>query len=313
MCGMTAASDPHPDMRPLLEARDSLPPAKTIAEQRANWRVMSEAMRVPYPANMSVEDCLVAGSENSVPVRIYRPADANGSAILYFHGGGFMKGDLDSGDCVAWGYADKIGALVISVDYRLTPEHPYPAAFDDCYGVLEHAAAHCDEFDIDANRIAVAGDSAGGNLAAAVSIAARDRNGPAIAAQALIYPMLGLKLVLADRARQGDAPGLSAEAVSEYWRMYLDGETTTRDPCAAPLAGTDFSNLPATLIHTAEFDPLRDDGEVYAERLTAAGAPTVYRCAERMIHGFTRARFSGEQVAREFDFICDFLKSHLTA
>lgn len=310
---MTGGMDPHPDMQALIEARDTLPPATTIAEQRANWRAMSEAMRVPYPAGMSVEDRRVASNGLEVPIRLYRPAAPNGSAILYFHGGGFMKGDLDSGDCVAWGYADKIGALVISVDYRLTPEHPYPAAFDDCYGALDYAAANAAALDIDAGRIAVAGDSAGGNLAAAVSLAARDRDGPAIAAQALIYPMLGLKLVLAARARQGDAPGLSTEAVSEYWRMYLDGETTTQDPYAAPLAGTDFSNLPPALVHTAEFDPLRDDGEVYAERLAEGGTATVYRCADRMIHGFTRARFCGDKVAREFDFICNFLKRYLEA
>jgi acetyl esterase len=308
---MTYTINPHPDMRALIEARDALPPAATIAAQRANWTTLSEAMRAPYPVDMVVEDVSAPGKDGPIPLRVYRPASANGSAVLYFHGGGFMKGDLDSGDCVAWGYADKIGAVVISVDYRLTPEHVYPAAFDDCYGALEYVASNVSELSIDPARVAVAGDSAGGNLAAAVSLAARDRGGPAIAAQVLIYPMLGLKLVLASLAKQGDAPGLSTQAVSEYWRMYLDGVETTDNPYAAPLAGTDFAGLPPALIHTAEYDPLRDDGEVYAERLRAAGTPTTYRCAERMIHGFTRARFAGPDVAREFDKICDFLNQHL--
>jgi acetyl esterase len=310
---MTTNIDPHPDMRALVAARDALPPAATTAEQRANWTTLSEAMREPYPADMTIEDVSIPGKDTPVPLRIYRPANANGSCILYFHGGGFMKGDLDSGDCVAWGYADSLGAVVISVDYRLTPEHAYPAAFDDCYSALEYAAANASALGIDPTRVAVAGDSAGGNLAAAVSLAARDHGGPAIAAQALIYPMLGLKLVLASLDKQGDAPGLSAQAVSDYWRMYLGGAESTDDAYAAPLAGTDFSGLPPALIHTAEYDPLRDDGEVYAERLRAAGTPITYRCAERMIHGFTRARFAGPQVAQEFAFICDFLKPHIEA
>lgn len=310
---MTDTVDLHPDMQALIQARDALPPAATIAEQRANWTTLSEAMRVPYPADMAVEDVSAPGEAGSVPLRIYRPANANGCALLYFHGGGFMKGDLDSGDSVAWGYADSIGAVVVSVDYRLTPEHAYPAAFDDCYSALEYVTANAAGLGLDPDRIAVAGDSAGGNLAAAVSLAARDRGGPSIAAQALIYPMLGLKLVLASLAKQGDAPGLSTQAVSDYWRMYLGGEETTEDAYAAPLAGANFSGLPPALIHTAEYDPLRDDGEVYAERLNAAGTPTIYRCADRMIHGFTRARFAGPDAAAEFDFICDFLKRHLGA
>ena len=188
-----------------------------------------------------------------------------------------------------------------------------PAAFDDCYSALEYTHTNANGLGIDPARIAVAGDSAGGNLAAAVSLAARDRNGPAIAAQALIYPMLGLNLTQASGGGQSDAPGLSKRAVSEYWRLYLGGAEPTDDPYAAPLVGRDFAGLPPALIHTAELDPLHDDGKVYAERLNAAGTPTIYRCADRMIHGFTRARFEGPDVAREFDFICDFLRQRLDA
>jgi acetyl esterase len=301
----------HPDMRTLMQVREASPSATTIAEQRANWKTISDAFRVPYPSDMDVGDAVMTGDGGPVPVRIYRPTNANGSGVLYFHGGGFMKGDLDSGDTVAWGYADKIGAVVVSVDYRLTPEHAYPTAFDDCYSALEYTHANANGLGIDPARIAVAGDSAGGNLAAAVSLAARDKNGPDIAAQALIYPMLGLNLTQVTGGEQGDAPGLSKRAVSEYWRLYLGGAETTDDPYAAPLVGRDFAGLPPALIHTAELDPLHDDGKIYAEHLSAAGTPTTYRCAERMIHGFTRARFEGPDVASEFDFICDFLKQHL--
>ncbi len=308
---MAAGMKPHPDMRALIEARDALPPATTIAEQRANWTTLSEALRAPYPADMTVAAASAPRKDGAVPLRIYRPAEANGSGILYFHGGGFMKGDLDSGDCVAWGYADKTGATVVSVDYRLTPEHAFPAAFDDCYAALEFTAGG--GLSIDPSRIAVAGDSAGGNLAAAVSLAARDRDGPKIAAQALVYPMLGLCLTQGSFAGQGDAPGLSAQAVSDYWRLYLDGAESTEDSYAAPLMGSNFAGLPPALVHTAEYDPLCADGETYADRLRTAGTETTYRCAERMIHGFTRARFAGPAAALEFDIICDFLKQHLGA
>jgi len=222
--------DPHPDMYPLIEARDAMPPATTVAEQRANWTQMSEALRAPYPENMSVEVATAPRLGGLVPLRVYQPARPSGSALLYFHGGGFMKGDLDSGDTVAWGYAAETGATVFSVDYRLTPEHAYPAAFDDCYAALEFVTRKAKEFRIDPSRTAVAGDSAGGNLAAAVSLAARDRGGPAIVAQVLVYPMLGLNLALGTAVTAADAPGLTKKALSEYWLLYLDGAQTTTDP-----------------------------------------------------------------------------------
>ena len=308
---MASPVDFHPDMRPLIDAREAMPPATTIAEQRANWTRMSEALRVPYPADMKVEAASAPRSGGTVPLRIYRPAAPNGSAVLYFHGGGFMKGDLDSGDTVAWGYAAALDAIVFSVDYRLTPEHTYPAAFDDCYAALEFVAGKAESYGIDPARIAVAGDSAGGNLAAAVSLAARDRGGPAIAAQILVYPMLGLNLALGTSVTAADAPGLTKKALSEYWRLYLDGAETTTDPYAAPLVGRDFANLPPAFIHTAEYDPLYDDGKVYADRLMAAGTTVTYRCAERMIHGFTRIHHTGPAVAHEFDLACGFLKQHI--
>lgn len=303
--------DPHPDMRPLIEARDAMPPAKTVAEQRANWTQMSEALRAPCPEDMTVTMDAAPRPDGSVPLRVYKPAGANGSAILYFHGGGFMKGDLDSGDTVAWGYAQETGAAVFSVDYRLTPEHAFPAAFDDCYAALEYVAGKALDYGIDPGRIAVAGDSAGGNLAAAVSLAARDRNGPQIAAQVLVYPMLGLNLALGTAVTAADAPGLTKKGLSEYWLLYLNGAEVTDNPYAAPLVGADFAALPPAFIHTAELDPLCDDGVVYADRLKAAGTTVTYRCAERMIHGFTRIRHTGPAVKHEFDLLCGFLKEHL--
>ena len=262
---------------------------------------------------MEVFDLAIPTEERDVPVRVYRPEGATGPrpVILYMHGGGFMLGDLDSSDGIAWGFAQGTGAVVVSVDYRLTPEHPYPAAFNDCYGVLAWIAENPDELGIDAGRIAVAGDSAGGNLGAAVSLAARDRGGPRIAAQALIYPGTGLDQDAPSYLENADGPGLTTESTKKYRDLYLPGNRDTDDPYARPVMATDHSGLPPAWIHSAEVDPIRDDGRVYASKLALAGTQVTYREARGMIHGFMRARFSGPGAKAEFDAICSFLREHL--
>ena len=306
--------DLHPEMRLLTEAAAAQPPASGIAEMRANWARYTAVTNRPPPPDMETHDRTIPATAMAVPVRVYRPAGVGDRAptLLYFHGGGFMKGDLDSSETVAWGFAEKIGAVVVSVDYRLAPEHPYPAAFEDCRAVLAYVAAHPDEFGADPERIALAGDSAGGNLAAAVSLAARDRGGPAVAAQALIYPVLGCDLTLPSYVANAEAPGLTTASMEFYWKLYVGGEGRTEDPYAAPLAARDFAGLPPTMIHTAEHDPLLDDGVAFAERLRAVGVPVEYRCARRMIHGFLRARLHGPDAAAEYDAICAFLRRYLT-
>mgnify|MGYP003884491599 CR=1 FL=1 len=149
------------------------------------------AIAKPPPADMVVDDRVIVVPGHDVPVRVYRAAQPSGGCVIYMHGGGFMKGDLDSSDPIAWGFCAQTGATVVSVDYRLTPEHPHPAAFDDCLGVLRHVAAHPDAFAAEAGRIAVVGDSAGGHLAVALCLAARDRIAPPIRAQAVIYVVTG--------------------------------------------------------------------------------------------------------------------------
>lgn len=301
----------HPEMQALVDAKAALPPANTLEEMRVNWNVYAARMRRPHPTDMTVEDRGVAGKGGTIPVRIYRPAAApdRAPAILYFHGGGFMKGDLDSSDTVAWGLAEETGAVVVSVDYRLAPEHPYPAAFDDCFSVLVDVAANTGRYGVDPALITVCGDSAGGNLAAAVSLAARDRDGPAIAAQALIYPCLTDDLKQASYRVHAETPGLTAAAMGSYWNWYLTaGGTPSDDPYAVPLKAKSLSGLPRALVHVAEIDPLFDDGRLYAERLKAAGVATEYRCAKGMIHGFMRARLLGPDSAAEFGAICAFLR-----
>ena len=304
----------HPEMRVLIEAKAALPPATTIEEMRAGWAAYAAANRHPYPDGMKVEDRAIPRAGGSVPVRVYWPAGAEepSPCVIYIHGGGFMKGDLESSDTVAWGLADQTGAVVVSVDYRLAPENPYPAAFDDCYAVLTEIAANGGAYRVDPGRVAVCGDSAGGNLSAAVSLAARDRGGPRIAAQALIYPCLTDERESPSYRSHADTPGLTSDAMGDYWEWYLAGsERPCQDPYAVPLKASDLANLPPAYIHIAEVDPLADDGRSYADRLGEAGVPAEFHCAEAMIHGFLRARFAGPDCAAIFGRLCAYLKRQL--
>ena len=311
---MSNDAEIHPEMQVLIEAKAALPAATTLEEMRNQWTSYVSETRQPYPDGMAVEDRAIAGPGGDVPVRVYRPAGVTQPApcILYIHGGGFMKGDLDSSDAVAWGLAAQGSAVVVSIDYRLAPENPYPAAFDDCYAVLCHVADQGAADGIDSGRIALCGDSAGGNLGAAVCIAARDRGGPAIAAQALVYPCLTDVLEGPAYRRYAVTPGLTAASMQNYWDWYLAGtRRPSADPLATPLAAEDLSNLPPAFIQVAEIDPLADDGRRYAEALNAAGGTARFRVAKGMIHGFLRARFSGQDTAAEFAALCDFLRTRL--
>ncbi len=303
----------HPDMNILIEARTPPPPGQTIEENRAAWTVYSQKLSQPVPDNMTTFDRMVPTEARDVPVRVYHPATGRAPrpCILYMHGGGFMKGDLDSSDSIAWGFAEKTGASVISVDYALSPEHPYPAAFNDCYGVLSWLADQGGDIDVDGAQIAVAGDSAGGNLAAALCLATRDRDGPKIAAQALVYPGTGLDQDQGSYIEHAEGIGLTTAGTKQYRDWYLPHDTNTDDPYARPVMAVDFSNLPPAHVHSAELDPIRDDGRVYASKLALAGNQVTYREAKGMIHGFMRARFKGAGAAAEYQVICDFLRRQL--
>jgi acetyl esterase/lipase len=214
----------HPEMKVLLDARKGFPPATTVAEQRRQWTVYTQALSRPAPPEVTVRDMSIPAAEVSVPVRIYRhvKASAKQPCIVYLHGGGFMLGDLDSSDSIAWGYCHESEATVVSVDYRLSPEHPWPAAFDDGFGVLSWLSGRgAQEIEIDPGRIALAGDSAGGRLSAGLSLKTRDVGGPRIVAQALIYASAGA--VPGSRPGGDRAEDRGVEAV----RVGQNGETGT--------------------------------------------------------------------------------------
>ncbi len=302
----------HADMAELVRMEADWPPNLTLHEERVLWREFCFANNRPCPRVIEVENVAIGDPGLRVPTRIYRPKpDRPAPCFVYIHGGGWILGDLDTNDSVAWGFAEGTGATVVSVDYRLAPEHPYPAPFDDCYEVVTHLARHAAAFGIDPKRIAVGGDSAGGNMTAAVALALRDRRGPPIVAQALIYPVLGVDLDTPSYRENATAPLLTLAGMQHYLDAYLGEYRRSPPPYAMPLMAPDLRNLPPAFVHTAEYDPLRDEGEIYAQQLRAAGNVAEYRCAKGMVHSFMRARFQGPGARAEFEVICAFLRRHL--
>ena len=237
----------------------------------------------------SVEDLEVPGPDGPLPVRVYRPDGAAVPApvVVFFHGGGWVLGSIATHDATCRGLANRTGAVYVSVDYRLAPEHPYPAAPEDCYAATCWVADHAAGLGVDPGRLAVAGDSAGGNLAAVVCQMARDRSGPAIAFQLLIYPVTDLDF---DRwpsmEENADGPLLTREGMDWFARHYVGTLPFTGDPYAAPIRAADLSGLPPAYVATAGHDPLRDEGAGYAEALAAAGVTVGYDNFATMIHGF---------------------------
>jgi acetyl esterase len=229
----------------------------------------------------------IGGPAGSIPIRIYVP-DGKGPfpVVIFFHGGGFSLGSIDSHENIARSIAVKSSALVISVEYRLSPEDPFPAAFDDAYAAVEWAEANAAEFNGDPGRLAVAGDSAGGNLAATVAMKARDENGPSIGLQILLYPTTVLSLVDFPSRRNFSGYILTEESGKHVLDHYLPDHDDRSNPYASPLLAEDHSQLPPAYIMTAAFDPLLDEGITYANKLRDSGVPVTYCNYEGMLHGF---------------------------
>ncbi len=229
----------------------------------------------------------VPGPGGPIPVRVYLPRSGGSLPVLvYFHGGGWVAGDVDAYDATCRALTNAAGCAVVSVDYRLAPEHKFPAAAEDCYAAVQWVAAHAGEFGGDATRLAVGGDSAGGNLAAVVAHMARDQGGPAIAFQLLVYPVTDHNFSTPSYQENADGYLLTKDAMVWFWNHYLRDSADGGSPIASPLRSTNLAKLPPALVITAEFDPLRDEGEAYAKRLESAGVPTTLKRYDGMIHGF---------------------------
>ncbi|WP_313024435.1 alpha/beta hydrolase [Pseudomonas lopnurensis] len=249
----------------------------------ANDKRMARALEPVH----SIEDRQIPGPAAAIALRIYHPEAAEALPLLvYFHGGGFVLGAIDSHDNLCRALANALPAVVISVDYRLAPEHKYPAAADDAYAATLWAAAHASELGADPARLLVGGDSAGGNLAAVVSLRARDQGGPAIAHQLLLYPVCDNDLERASYQRIGKGYFIDAEMMGWFWKQYLNSPADADQAYACPLKAESLIGLPSATVLTAEYDPLCDEGEAYAARLAEAGVATHYLHVPGAIHGF---------------------------
>jgi acetyl esterase/lipase len=244
------------------------------------------------PPGVQAKDQTIPGPGGDVPVRVYRadhgPAPATRPLVLYFHGGGFVLGALRMGDWMCGNVAAQVGAIVVSVDYRLAPTHPFPAAVEDCYAALSWAAANAAESGAQ-GPIGVMGESAGGNLSAVVSLAARDRGGPAIAHQALLYPATDMSesgTAAANARASKNAAFVHADEIEAYHRMYLSSDEDAKNPLASPILADSLEGLPPALVIVGEHDPLRQDGTRYADKLKAAGVPVRFTEYVGMPHGF---------------------------
>jgi acetyl esterase len=234
-----------------------------------------------------VKEITLPGPSGELRARMYRPDTGGGLPILvYYFGGGWSLGTLDTGDGVCRMLTNAADCVTISVEYRLAPEHTFPAAVEDCYAGAAWAAAHADELGADATRLAVGGDSSGGNLAAAVALLARDRGGPAITHQLLVYPNTDYQADTPSMREMNDEYFFNPASVRWYWGMYLAAPEDGANPLASPLRAGDLSGLPAATVITAEYDPLRDEAEAYAARLRAAGVPAEVIRHAGMMHGF---------------------------
>ena len=237
------------------------------------------------------QDRTIAGPSGPLPIRIYGPdrlsssaAGPGAAAVMFFHGGGWVLGGLDSHDALCRELARQAGMVIVAVDYRLAPEHPYPAGLDDCTAATRWVASHAAELGAGGSGLALVGESAGASLAAGVAVRARDQGDFAVTFQALAYPALDPAMDTASYAANGDDPFLSRTEMKSYWSLYL-GDTAP-DSLAAPALARDLGGLPPAYVLVAGRDVLRDEGIAYASRLAAAGVPVQLRDREEMVHGF---------------------------
>jgi acetyl esterase len=278
--------DPHPldaFAQVLIASAGSLPTRDSdVSDARAAMERDTPAVAGPPPAVAEVRDVDAAG----VPARLFRPEEATGGAVLFAHGGGWALGSVDTHDVLCREIANASGATVLSVDYRLAPEHPYPAALDDCDTAWYWLRGNAEELEIDPDRVALSGDSAGGALVASLALRLRDRHEPAARLQALIYPCLDPALDSGSAHEFAEGFRLTRANMRWFWRAYLARRPPTPD--SAPVLADDLSGLPPALVLTASHDLLRDEGEAYGARLRASGVPTELVRVDGVLHGFMR-------------------------
>jgi acetyl esterase len=287
---MAVALDPQ--MKAFLDAANAEGPlflrAETPEQARAKMMALLEARKVEPPAIYRAEDRHIEGSHGAIPIRIYIPTGpAPMGTLVYFHGGGWVLGNLETHDALCRSIANAAGCVLVSVDYRLAPEHKFPAAPEDCFAATKWVSANAESLGSDPRKIAVGGDSAGGNLAAVVAMMARDRGGPALSFQLLFYPAISAANdTLSQREFAGDGFVLSRADMEWFWNHYLSGPADRANPYACPNTARDLSGLPPALVQTASHDPLRDEGEAYAIQMRTAGVTVKCTRYDGVTHGF---------------------------
>ena len=280
-----------PQTAKMQEARASLrmkPLGEMTVDEARNFSKQMIAANTAVKEPVAhVEDRTIPGPIGEIPIRVYRPDGAGPFGIfVYLHGGGWVIGSLDTVDHSCRAVANQANCVVVSVDYRMAPEFKFPAPVEDCYAAVAWVAAHAEELKGDANRIAVGGDSAGGNLTIAVCLLARDRNGPRIAQQIPIYPVTNAAYDTPAYQENGAGYGLDLDAMKFFWNHYLRDEADASNPLASPMRAESLAGLPPALVLTAEFDPLRDEGEAYGAKLWESGVPAVVIRYRGVTHGF---------------------------
>lgn len=284
----------HPQAKLLLELieRANVPPIHTLspATARQTYRERRFFSQPEAPQVESVTDIQADGPHGAIPLRSYRPLGSNADTALpvlvYYHGGGWVIGDLDTHDTLCREIANASGCAVVAVDYRMAPEHPFPAAVDDCIAATYWVHRNAHRLALDATHLAVGGDSAGGNLAAVVALAARDAGDLPIQFQLLIYPATDARRTAASHDTNGQGYLLTRDTVTYFHDHYISDPEHDTDWRASPLLRDNLTQLPSALVLTAGYDPLRDEGLAYSQRLSEAGNRTTHICFKRQIHGF---------------------------
>ena len=302
----------NPEYQALLEQTAQLegPPLVDLPVEAG--RQMYRTMQPEVP-EIEVGGVLDTDADG-VPVRVYQPVgEGPFPVVMMFHGGGWVIGDLTTADGQSREVCRQVEAVVISVDYRLAPEHPFPAAADDCYAATQWAAQNAQRFRGDPGRLALAGDSAGGNLAAVVAQMIRDKGGPAVAFQLLVYPVTdGVNFDRPSYHENGQDYMLTADSMHWFWNHYAPNTEDRRNPYASPLLAENLAGLPSALVMTAEYDPLRDEGEAYAEALAKAGVEVKLIRCDGLIHGFFGQTRTVQAAVEPMGQACKALKAALS-
>ena len=305
-----------PQLQPLLDllATSGAPSITTLQPDAA--RALMAAMRgnARDVEVHTIADQTAPGPAGDVPVRVYSPAGEGPFPLLvWFHGGGWVLGSVEESDPVARGLSVAGECVVASVEYRLAPEHPFPAGLEDCWAALRWCVENADELRVDPARVAIGGDSAGGNLAAACTVLARDAGGPQLCFQLLVYPVVDFDATTRSMVDNAEGYLLTVEVLQWFYDHYTHPDQRT-DPRAAPLRAEDLSGLPPALVITAEYDPLRDEGEAYGRRLIEAGVPTTISRYDGMIHAFfSMTAFADRAIEAEAEAGAALLRAFGTA